>query len=197
MCDEVRFLCRDCVGYRYHYCADEYCKACVCVECDGGRSVKAICCSENKLLWERLVERGTEHFNIVNCCFEFDENTPCQSPEDLKFMRDECCDSESNPLFSCNACGSWLCVRCADVQHLAWCSICGERSCTEWCVDVWMCDTCSESFCTTCSAVKECDDGCDPLKIKDGTEYPPWPCSECYLEKHPLRATEESMSTEG
>lgn len=58
-----RRLCRDC----YHYCAEEECQACICVKCDGGDSVKAIYLSENELLWERLVEDGTTHFETARC----------------------------------------------------------------------------------------------------------------------------------
>lgn len=41
LCGKARFLCKKCVGYSYHSYAEWGCEACVCVECDGGRSVAA------------------------------------------------------------------------------------------------------------------------------------------------------------
>ena len=64
LCGEAQFLCLDCVGYSYHYCAEGECEACVCVKCDGGRSFKAEYESQDLTMWEDL--QDTMHFTTVN-----------------------------------------------------------------------------------------------------------------------------------
>ena len=39
-CEKSVFLCADCVGFHYQYCFDYCCRACVCVDCDGDRSIQ-------------------------------------------------------------------------------------------------------------------------------------------------------------
>ena len=76
---------RDCAVDSYHYCAENECQTCICMKCDGGRSVKAIYFSENGLLLESLLERGTTHFKIVDCLLEDPEDeAPAECPRNIR-----------------------------------------------------------------------------------------------------------------
>lgn len=76
LCGDARFLCRNCVGYSYHYCAERECKSCICAKCDGGHSVKGtlesgfmVRLADGGTLMQRLLERDTTHFKVVECCY--------------------------------------------------------------------------------------------------------------------------------
>lgn len=185
VCGEARFLCRGCVGYSYHYCAEEECQACVCVTCDGGRSVKAICFSDKEMLWEGLVEHGTTHFETVDCCMENDEDEPCQMPTEYKIVcKDKSICSGCGPN-GCQTCKNWQCPWCEAQSPFIPCGRCCGTRCTECQVEVLYCHTCYEAFCTTCVRVRGCEDGCEPWKSLCGKEYAVWHCSNCYLKVHP------------
>lgn len=183
------------MGDSYHYCAEYCCQACVCVDCDGGGSVKGICESDNELSWNRLVEHGTTHFEIVNCCFEDDEDNSCRFPKEYKILCKDtttCCNGGTTDAPDlCSTCGKWQCVWCHAGMRLNRCQICGERECVQCSMDVYFCDTCEMCDCPMCSLVRECEDGWEPEETRDGDKYAVWHCSDCYLEEHPRSTASE------
>jgi hypothetical protein len=173
VCNEAHSLCRDCAEDSYHYCAEDGCQACVCVECDGGRSVKGIYSSGNELLLERLMGRGTTHFAAVHCLLEDPEyEAPCRMPTEYKIV---CKDKKT-----CGGCGPNGCQTCRSWQ-CPWC----EEQCFSS-----RCDVCYGARCTECHCVRvrECEDRCEPWKSLYGKEYVLGHCSDCYLKLHPLSA---------
>jgi len=189
LCGESLFLCLDCVGYSYHYCAEQRCDACVCVGCDGGRSVNALLASGR----EDLVEEGTKHFKIVECCWE--HSNQCRFPkEDMILCKDKnaCCkDPRGLDWLSvwgpdlCPTCGKWQSGWCEDKVSCESCQECGVKACaTDSSIELESCDSCGCILCNTCGPVRDCEDGCEPERVGN-TTYEVSHCPECYLAGHP------------
>lgn len=175
---------RECVGYSYHYCAEWDCEACVCVRCDGGRSVAAALESEDLLSWDQLVEGGTTHFKTVECCWMAMDK--CPSPKMYMILcKDEvaCSGGDRKPNF-CTACGKWQCDDCNDCK---WCYKCGMRNCPEGCAQVEQCDSYWRSICNTCGPARLCEDGCADVRDSGRRNHAIRHCPTCYLD-HPATA---------
>lgn len=184
LCKESRFLCLDCVGHSYHYCAEEECDACICVKCDGGRSVIALLASGR----ENLLGECTTHFKIVECCWK--HTGQCRFPkEDMILCKDKkaCCKDPRDPDWAygpnlCPTCGKWQCGWCNDNIS---CQECDVKPCaTNSSIEIKRCDNCSCDLCNTCGPVRDCEDGCEPERLGD-TTYKVSHCPECYSEIHP------------
>lgn len=188
LCGEARFLCLDCVGYSYHYCADYDCKACVCVKCDGGRSFTAEYESEDLTTWEDL--QDTIHFSTVNCCLM--DRGLCDFPQQFMILcKDEeaCCAGVSGSSQDrCESCGLWQCADCGMYgSKLKWCSTCERRACTDGCLEVEECDSCRTYSCNVCGPARLCKDGCGDVRDVWGRNHAVRHCPTCYL-NHPAAA---------
>jgi hypothetical protein len=188
VCGDARFLCLDCVGYSYHYCAEEHCNACVCVKCDGGRSVTALLRSGR----EDLLGEGTTHFKIVECCWE--HTGQCQFPiKNMILCKDKkvCNKDPRDPDWAygpdlCPTCGKWQCGWCPNGRSFQTCEGCDIRPCAmDSSIIVNSCDSCDCDLCNTCGPVRDCEDGCERVQGVNGTMRAVSHCTECYLERHP------------
>lgn len=136
LCNKSRFLCLECVAFSYHYCAEEQCKACICVDRDGGRSVRAVLASDQEA-WAALQQTGTTHFKTMECCWESHDDF-CKFPTYWKIVcKDEAtCDRQD----VCGHCGgNWECP--LDFYRLGYCRHCERRTCLQGCVKFLKCTT--------------------------------------------------------
>lgn len=100
VCGKARYLCLQCVGDRFHSCAEKNCPACVCVECDGGRSLSECYLSGEELEIERMEEEGTTYFDIATCCLENLPSHKCRFPQQFKILckdKSACCGPTLGP----------------------------------------------------------------------------------------------------